>query len=257
VNKFSLVSLLCFAAAGACAVACSSDEDTGPVSGAGAGGKGGTGGKGGAGGTAASAGKGGAGGTAGGVAAGAGGEGGAIESTLYSRLGEHAGIRAAVDAIVAEEVKDPIIASYFSQLAVKGHEPNVDQISECLTFQLANAADGPEAYPVALGDDYNNYVCRSMTAAHSTLGIGAGTFDKFVSIAAGVLNTTDLSDADKAAVGAVLNGTKAQIVDKNVPSGEAACMTPASCALPIPPGDGGAGGESSEGGAGGAAGATL
>ncbi len=99
-----------------------------------------------------------------------------------------------------------------------------------------------------------------MKTAHQTLGIGAGTFDKFVSIAAGVLTDAGVSDDDVATIGAVLNGTKTDIVDKNVPSGVNACASPASCAIDVPTegGAGGAGGASGdEGGAGGASGATA
>src|SRR5882672_10548096 len=50
--------------------------------------------------------------------AGAGGSAGAdadgSTSTLYSRLGGHMGIRMAVDAIVADELKDPELASFFA-----------------------------------------------------------------------------------------------------------------------------------------------
>jgi len=248
VNKFSLVSLVCLVGAGACAVACGSDDDTSSTPNAGAGGKSGAAGHAGAG-TSGKGGNGGKGGTSGsGTEAGSGGEGGEVEqTTLYQRLGGHQGIADALDAIVTEELKDPIIASYFSQQSNAAHKPTAADIGECFTNLLGKAAGGPELYPVKTTSGFQ---CRSMLASHATLGIGAGTFDKFVTIAAGVLTDAGLSAADVAAVGGVLNGTKSDIVDKNVPSGAAPCKSPASCAIPV--GEGGAGGAGNEAGAGGA-----
>lgn len=239
-NKFSLVSLICFVGAGACAVACGSDDDTSSPPSAGAGGK-----SGGAG--AAGKGGGGSGGTSGSsTEAGSGGEGGeVVQTTLYERLGGHDGIAAALDAIVTEELKDPIIASYFSQQANPSHKPSAGDIGECFTNLLGKAAGGPEAYPSKTSSGFQ---CRSMAASHATLGIGAGTFDKFVTIAAGVLTEAGVAAEDVATIGEVLNGTKADIVDPNVPSGAAPCKSPASCAVPV-----GEGGASGEGGAAGSA----
>ncbi|MET0795062.1 MAG: hypothetical protein ABW061_26325 [Polyangiaceae bacterium] len=248
-TKFSLVSLVCFAAAGACAVACSSDDDPVTNPSAGAGGRS----------SAGAAGKagGGAGGSGGSISlAGSGGEGGAIESTLYFRLGERAGIKSALEAIVKEELKDPIIASYFSQQANPAHKPTTDDILGCFTNLLASEAGGPEEYPFTTDSGFK---CRDMKTAHQTLGIGAGTFEKFVSIAAGVLTDLNVAPDDVATIGDVLNGTKSSIVDKNVPSGAAPCASPASCAVEVPSegGAGGAGGEGNEAGEGGTAGATA
>ena len=234
-TKLSLVSLVLLAGAGACAVGCGSDDDSTPVSTAGAGGSSaGTGGKS----TAGGAGKAGSGVGEGGTAgeAGEGGSGGA--STLYSRLGGHDGIAAALDAIVTEELKDPIIASYFSQQKSPSHKPTTKDIGECFTNLLGKAAGGPELYPFTTT---SGFVCRDMTAAHATLGIGAGTFDKFVTIAGGVLTAANVEPDDVAAVAGVLNGAKTAIVDKNVPSGAAPCASPATCALPVD-GEAGAGG---------------
>ena len=237
-TKFSLVSLVLLAGAGACAVGCGSDDDSGSTSTAGTGGKSsaGAGGKS----SAGSSGKGGAGASgAPDVEAGAGGEGGVGNTTtLYERLGGHDGIAAAIDAIVAEELKDPIIVTYFSQQASPSHKPAKKDIAECFTNLLGKAAGGTEAYPFTTT---SGFTCRSMSAAHATLGIGAGTFDKFVLIAGGVLTDMKVDADDIQAIAGVLNGTKPSIVDANVPSGLAPCKSPASCSVPVI-GEGGAGG---------------
>jgi hypothetical protein len=240
--------------AGACAIACSSDDDatTNP-----SGGAGGRSSAGASGSPTAGRGGGGAGGALGGsggslIEAGSGGEGGAVEQSLYVRLGERAGIREKFVAIVNEELTDPVIATYFSQQANSSHKPTQTDIIECFTNLLASSVDGPEEYPFTTP---SGYLCRDMKAAHATLGIGAGTFDKFVAIAAATLSDLGVSADDVATIGDVLNGTKSKVVDPNVPSGVRPCSSPASCALPVI-GDGGAGGEGGVGGAGGAGGAT-
>jgi len=139
--------------------------------------------------------------------------GGDAGTTLYSRLGGHAGIAAAVDMIVARELMDPEIASYFFyqvQMPVPGGHPTVAQLKSCLVNQLGNAAGGPEAYPGAPGDNMG-FQCRNMAAAHTGLQIPNSVFDRFVANAAGVLMTAGVAAADIAVVGGVLNSTKADV----------------------------------------------
>lgn len=147
---------------------------------------------------------------------GAAGDGGA--DTLYARLGGRAGIAGAVDAIVAQELMDPEIASYFyfqvtagssGMPPVDGH-PNVAQLKSCLVNQLANAAGGPEQYPGAPADNMG-WQCRNMTASHAGLNIPGSVFDRFVTIAAGVLMGAGVAPADIAIIGGVLNSTRAQV----------------------------------------------
>jgi hypothetical protein len=131
--------------------------------------------------------------------------------SLYDRLGKHDGIAKAVDAIVAEELKDPEIASYFYfqvQSPITAGHPSADQIKECLVAQLGNAAGGPEQYPLTASGGFQ---CRGMTAAHAKLGIPDGVFTKFLTIAAGVLKSAGVSDADIKTVGGVLDSTRTQV----------------------------------------------
>jgi hypothetical protein len=147
-------------------------------------------------------------------------------STLYTRLGGHAGIRGALDKIVQAELGDPDIASFFFnqvQTPVPAGHPNVDQLTECLTDQLSSAAGGPEAFPTTVTDDAGSFTCRDMATIHQPLHISGGTFDKFVMIAAGELQTLGVAAADVQAVGDVLESTKTAIVDPNlVDAGEQA-----------------------------------
>ncbi|HEY8078025.1 MAG TPA: group 1 truncated hemoglobin [Labilithrix sp.] len=133
------------------------------------------------------------------------------QSSLYERLGSHDGIAKAVDAIVAEELKDPEIASYFFfqvQSPLPAGHPSADQIKECLVAQLGAASGGPEKYPATTSTGFQ---CRSMTAAHAKLGIPDGVFTKFLTIAAGVLKTAGVMDADIQTVGGVLEGARGDV----------------------------------------------
>jgi hemoglobin len=144
------------------------------------------------------------------------GGGGDGATTLYERLGGNSGIAGAVDAIVAAEVQDPDIASFFAPNGQSGHMPTVAQIKACLVLQLGNAAGGPEVYP---GTVAGGFTCRSMKAAHASLHIGNGTFDKFISIAAMTLMTAGVSAADIGTIGGVLTSLKPDIVDPSAPDG--------------------------------------
>lgn len=140
-------------------------------------------------------------------------------STLYTRLGGNAGIKTAIDAIVADELKDPEIAAFFSQNdgTHAGH-PSAGQIKECLVLLLGNASGGPEKYP---GTVSGSFTCRSMKDAHGDSHIPATSFDKFVSIAAATLKKAGVSDSDIGIIGGVLNGTKTDVVDPTATTSDA------------------------------------
>jgi hemoglobin len=210
VTKWSFFSFALLAGVGCAVAACSSDGDD----------------------SAASAG---AGGTGGATSSGAAGKGGA-SSTLYDRLGGNDGIATAVDAIVAAEVGDSDIASYFSQQANPKYSPSVADIKECLVLQLDSVSGGPQKYP---GQTTSGFTCRGMVEAHADLGINSGTFDKFVAIAGATIKDAVSAD-DLTTIAGVLNGTKPAIVTA-VPDSdtEQPCTAPAACAAAA--GAGGAG----------------
>jgi hypothetical protein len=157
-------------------------------------------------------------------------------TTLYERLGKHAGIRAAVDAIVAQELANADIASYFffqNGAPGNGHPTGAD-VEECFTDLVAHAVGGPEEYPstvetidgsvVTVGDGGADagdggvfYTCRGdMSVVHAPLLISGGTFDKFVAIAGAELAVFDdggIAPADIATLGAALEGFKTVIVE--------------------------------------------
>jgi hypothetical protein len=158
-------------------------------------------------------------------------------TTLYERLGKHAGIRSAVDAIVAQELTNADIASYFFfQAGAPGNgHPTAADVEECFTDLVASAIKGPgEVYPATVetidgsvvtvsdagadaGDSGTFYVCRGdMSVVHAPLLISGGTFDKFVAIAAAELAVFDdggIAAADIATLGTALESFKTVIVE--------------------------------------------
>jgi hypothetical protein len=145
---------------------------------------------------------------------------GGTSTTLYERLGKRDGIAKAVDAIVAEELKDPEIASYFffqGGAPANGH-PTADQVKKCLTFQLSHVAGGTEAYPPAASET-GGFTCRDMGTAHVQLHIPDSVFTKFLTIAGQVLTQAGVAKADIDTIAGVLDSTRGTIVDKTKDGG--------------------------------------
>jgi hypothetical protein len=141
------------------------------------------------------------------------------EGTIYTRLGGHAGIRGAVNAIVAAELADPDIVTYFffqTTTPMPAGHPTADQIEECFADFVGAAVGGPgESYPPEGGvsDEAGTFQCNpSMQAIHAPLLISGGTFDKFITIAGGVLTTAGVCPDDITTLAGALEGTKTEIV---------------------------------------------
>jgi len=142
-------------------------------------------------------------------AAPSGGNTGTQQQSLYERLGKKEGIAKAITAVVDAELKDTEMASYFFfqvQTPIPAGHPSRAQIEECFVLQLSEAAGGPEKY--AGSKVSGGFACRDMTTAHKDLGIPEGVFDRFITIAAGVLKGAGVAEADIKVIGGVLNGEK-------------------------------------------------
>ncbi|MFO7564198.1 MAG: group 1 truncated hemoglobin [Enhygromyxa sp.] len=84
--------------------------------------------------------------------------------TIYDRLGQEEGIRAAVTDIVVDRIApDPRINAYFLN-----DEVDVGIVIGCLTLQFSALTGGPQEYP---GTD-----CRDMKTSHEGLGISDADF---------------------------------------------------------------------------------
>ncbi len=138
-------------------------------------------------------------------------------SGLYSRLGGKDGIRMLLSKVVAAELSDPEIASFFPYTPgapANGH-PAGGAILECFTNQLGVVAHGPAtevAYPTVVDNDGTPFTCRDMVASHEGLGIYASVFDKFVSVCAGILQKNGVAADDITTITAALDGTKPDVV---------------------------------------------
>lgn len=138
-------------------------------------------------------------------------------SGMYARLGGKDGIRTLLGKVVAEELSDPEVASFFPYTpgAPGNGHPAGGAILECFTNQLGVVAGGPASevtYPTVVDNDGTPFTCRDMVASHEGLGIYAGVFDKFVGICAGVLQANGVSADDITKITAALDGTKSDIV---------------------------------------------
>jgi hypothetical protein len=149
---------------------------------------------------------------------------------LYDRLGGHDGIRKAVAAVVAQELMNADIKSYFfyqtTGAAPKDGHPSAAQIEECFTDFVGNTLGGKEKYPTTLKDgkydggagngwDGGTYTCRDLKLAHKDLQIDEGTFDVFVSIAGKELLALGVCPSDVAILGKALLSLESEIVTDN------------------------------------------
>jgi hypothetical protein len=153
--------------------------------------------------------------------------------TIYTRLGGHDGIRAAVNAVVAAELTNADIASYFFfQAGAPGNgHPTANQISECFADLVGFSVSGPETYPTKVGADgglatdggANEFTCRSLVTAHRALKIDKNTFNTFIGIAGTVLTAAKVCPADIVTLAGALEGSSTSIitVDGGPPDAEA------------------------------------
>lgn len=136
--------------------------------------------------------------------------------SLFQRLGGEAGIAQLVDAIMAAELADPVIQPFFApnQAATPpSGKPTLTQIKECLTKQIANAANPEIKYPTSVS---GGYACRDMQSSHASLHISAAIFDKFAANAVNVATASGkISAGDLQTVGGFLSLQKTLIVDPN------------------------------------------
>jgi len=150
-------------------------------------------------------------------------DGGACSSgTIYTRLGGHDGIRAAVNAVVTAELKNADIASYFffqGGAPANGH-PTSNQIEECFTDLVGFSISGTETYPTKVGADGGiatdggalEFTCRTLATAHRALKIDKNTFNTFIAIAGTTLTTLNVCPADIATLAGALEASSTSIV---------------------------------------------
>ncbi|MGY1618768.1 group 1 truncated hemoglobin [Geodermatophilus sp. SYSU D00691] len=120
--------------------------------------------------------------------------------SIYERLGEEQGIRAAVDDFYERVVGDPQLAPYFDGVdlrKLRGHQ----------TALLVQVTGGPAAYSG-----------RDLASAHARLGITPEDFDKVVEHLVATLTSFGVSAEDIGTVGEVLGAHRDEIVTAPAPA---------------------------------------
>jgi truncated hemoglobin YjbI len=123
------------------------------------------------------------------------------EGTIYDRLGQEEGIRAAVTDIVVDRIApDPRINAYFFNRGV-----DVGIVINCLTLQLGSLTGGPQEYP--------NADCRDMKSSHEGLGISDSDFFDLAGHVVDELSERGVGPADIDAIVAALTGMYDDVVE--------------------------------------------
>ncbi|MBP9112481.1 MAG: group 1 truncated hemoglobin [Polyangiaceae bacterium] len=118
-------------------------------------------------------------------------------STIYTRVGGAAGVRAVVTDFVGRVVADNKINGYFLNRSVDS-----GRLTECLVKQIGNATGGPEVYD-----------CKDMKAAHVGMGVSKADFDDLAGHLVASLTVKGAAQADIDAIVAVLTPMAADIVE--------------------------------------------
>lgn len=121
--------------------------------------------------------------------------------SIFERLGQEQGIRAAVDDFYERVVGDPQLARYFDGVdmrTLRGHQ----------TALLVQVTGGPAGY-----------AGRDLAAAHAQLDITPEDFDRVVQHLVGTLTSFGVSQEDIAAVEEVLTAQRDAIVTVPTPAG--------------------------------------
>ena len=119
--------------------------------------------------------------------------------SIFERLGEEQGIRAAVDDFYERVVGDPQLAHYFDGVdlrKLRGHQ----------TALLVQVTGGPAGY-----------AGRDLATAHAHLDITPQDFDRVIAHLVGTLTSFGVSPADIGAVGEALTAHRDEIVTAPAP----------------------------------------
>jgi hemoglobin len=120
--------------------------------------------------------------------------------SIYERLGEQRGIRAAVDDFYERVLADPELASYFDGI-------DMTMLRAHQTKLLVQVTGGPVEYDG-----------RELAVAHDGLGVTPQAFDRVVGHLVDTLTDLDVQERDIAAVGQALAAHRATIVTAEDPA---------------------------------------
>ncbi len=120
--------------------------------------------------------------------------------SIYERLGEQRGIRAAVDDFYERVLADPELASYFDGT-------DTSRLRAHQTKLLVQVTGGPVEYGG-----------RRLAVAHDALDVTPEAFDRVVGHLVATLTDLDVQDRDIAAVGQALTAHRGTIVTAEDPA---------------------------------------
>jgi hemoglobin len=120
--------------------------------------------------------------------------------SIYERLGQEKGIRAAVDDFYGRVVGDPELADYFDGVDLR-------KLRAHQTALLVQVTGGPAAYSG-----------RDLAAAHDRLGITPQDFDRVVGHLVATLTSFGVAAEDIGAVGEALTVHRDEIVAASAPA---------------------------------------
>ena len=120
--------------------------------------------------------------------------------SLYARLGQEAGIRAAVDDFYVRVVGDPQLAPYFAGIDM----PRLRRQQAALLVQVTGGPAG--------------YSGRELARGHAGLDITPADFDRVVGHLVATLTALGVAEEDIAAVGAALGAHRDDIVTASEPA---------------------------------------
>lgn len=129
--------------------------------------------------------------------------------SLYDRLGGKKGIHTVMNAFVKEHVaKDDRINKFFAKT-------DLENLINKLTEQVCNAVDAKKC----------KYTGKDMKTAHQGMGITNEQFDALRDDLVATLKEKKVAAADIKTLGAVVEGTRAQIVETTPAANPAAATT--------------------------------
>jgi hypothetical protein len=131
---------------------------------------------------------------------------GTVDPALCSRYGGFTGVQQITADILTAVKADCRISAEFA-----APQSGISHVQQCLEKQMGTFFGCPG---IVYDKDTAGKTCRSMAEAHKGLGLRQADFTAFISDTNGVLKAHSLSDSDRTAILAAINGTQASIVQK-------------------------------------------
>jgi hypothetical protein len=143
---------------------------------------------------------------------------GTVDPQVCARYGGYTGVTTIADDILTAVKADCRIGANITALPNAGAH-----LRQCFEKQLGTLFGCPG---VVYDQATDGKPCRSMADAHKDLNLRLADFNAFISDTNAVLKTHNLSDSDRQAIVAAMNGTQTAIVPQNRGLGDVNCTCP-------------------------------